>query len=159
MHASTAAAIAAQHSIMGRVISQVAYGSAAYDSTLALRDEVMRQPLGLNFTDEELQRDRTDFHLACHEDGQLVGCLVLSPLGDNDVQMRQVAVLPRLQGQSIGRDLVQFAEYFARRRGYSTMTLHARDTAIPFYEKLGYNRIGEPFEQVTITHWEMTKPL
>jgi N-acetylglutamate synthase-like GNAT family acetyltransferase len=144
---------------MTRAISQVAFGSAEYSATLALRDAVMRRPLGLQFTDEELQRDRTDFHLACHDDGQLVGCLVLSPLSDSDVQMRQVAVPPPLQGKGIGRALVQFAEDFARRHGFSRMTLHARDTAIPFYDNLDYQRIGEPFEQVTIQHWEMTKLL
>jgi ribosomal protein S18 acetylase RimI-like enzyme len=145
--------------LSSRTISQVAYGSDAYHATLALRNEVMRKPLGIKFTSEELARDQTDFHIACYEDAHLVGCLVLSPLTGGDIQMRQVAVTPELQGEGIGRALVQFAEDFASQRGFSRMTLHARDTAIPFYERFGYERVGEPFEQVTIRHWEMEKQL
>jgi ribosomal protein S18 acetylase RimI-like enzyme len=144
---------------MPRIISEIPYGSDAYHATLALRDAVMRKPLGLKFTTDELERDRTDFHLARYEDGQLVACLVLSPLCATDIQMRQVAVAPELQGKGIGRALCQFAEDFARQHGFSRISLHARDTAIRFYEKLGYQRIGEPFEQVTIPHWEMQKQL
>ena len=39
------------------------------------------------------------------------------------------------------------------------MTLHARDTAIPFYKKLGYECVGEPFVEVTILHQAMQKRL
>ena len=73
--------------------------------------------------------------------------------------MRQVAVSPRAQGQGIGRALTEFAEDLARRRGFSRMTLHARAIAVPFYEKLGYQRVGDEFEEVTIPHWSMQKAL
>src|SRR5262249_35924577 len=141
------------------VCSQILYGSAEYKTALALRDEVLRKPLGLQFSAEELEQEREHFHLVCHADGQLMGCLVLVPQEQDIIKMLQVAIAPTAQGQGIGRGLVQFAENFARDHGYSLMTLHARDTAIPFYEKLGYTRVGEPFEEVTIMHWEMEKSL
>ena len=37
--------------------------------------------------------------------------------------------------------------------------MHARDTAVPFYEKLGYLCCGEPFEEVGIAHIKMQKQL
>ena len=30
------------------------------------------------------------------------------------------------------------------------MSLHARQIAVPFYERLGYTIVGEPFEEVGI---------
>lgn len=39
------------------------------------------------------------------------------------------------------------------------MSLHARDTAVPFYNKLNYLQVGEPFIEVGITHFEMYKVL
>jgi N-acetylglutamate synthase-like GNAT family acetyltransferase len=102
---------------------------------------------------------RDYLYFACHVDGELVGCLALVPQSSAEVRMRQVAVKPRLQGQGIGRALVEYAEQSARERGFSVMMLHARDTAIPFYEKLGYERVGEPFMEVTILHCEMQKKL
>jgi ribosomal protein S18 acetylase RimI-like enzyme len=141
------------------VLSQVAHGSDAHGASVALRREVLRKPLGLDFTDEELEEERSDYHLICQEDGELVGCLVLAPQSRDEVRMRQVAVSPETRGRGIGRALTEFAEDFARRQGFARMTLHARTTAVRFYEKLGYERVGEEFEEVTIPHWTMQKRL
>ena len=73
--------------------------------------------------------------------------------------MRQVAVVSDLQGQGIGRALVEYSEALARKLGFRRMVLHARETAVAFYKKLGYLRIGGRFEEVTIPHWAMTKQL
>lgn len=73
--------------------------------------------------------------------------------------MRQVAVVRELRGQGIGKALVAYAEALARKLGYRRMILHARETAVGFYEKLGYSRVGDRFEEVTIAHWTMEKHL
>ena len=39
------------------------------------------------------------------------------------------------------------------------MTMHARETAVPFYERLGYATVGARFEEVTIPHFKMEKRL
>ena len=70
-----------------------------------------------------------------------------------------MAVSPVLQGKGIGRVLMVFAENIARDRGYRRLTMHARKTAIGFYEKLGYKTQGEEFQEVTIPHFEMDKEL
>lgn len=141
------------------VLFEVPHGSADYRASVALRHEVLRKPLGLEFTDRELEEERSDYHLACQVDGELVGCLVLVPENRNEVRMKQVAVSPPAQGRGIGRALTEFAEGFARQRGFARVTLHARATAVPFYEKLGYERVGDEFEEVTIPHWCMQKRL
>jgi hypothetical protein len=73
--------------------------------------------------------------------------------------MRQVAVVPELQGQGIGRAMVEYSEALARTVGFTRMILHARETAVAFYEKLGYAKVGERFVEVTIPHWAMAKRL
>lgn len=139
--------------------SEIEYGSTEYEQSLALRDEVLRKPLGLRFSDEELQRERDHYHLVCQVGGQIIGCLVLVPTSRGELRMRQVAVVPELQRQGIGRALTEFAEGFARKRGFTTVTLHARDYAVGFYDKLGYQRLGEPFEEISLVHWKMQKQL
>lgn len=84
---------------------------------------------------------------------------MLRPLLDGDVRMRQVAVVPELQGQGIGRAMVEYSEALARTVGFTRMILHARETAVAFYEKLGYAKVGERFVEVTIPHWAMAKRL
>jgi N-acetylglutamate synthase-like GNAT family acetyltransferase len=141
------------------VCSQIEFGTVSYAESLNLRDEVLRKPLGLQFSDEELQQERNHFHLVCYEGNKLAGCLVLVPLGDALVKMRQVAVAPWAQRRGVGRELTKFAEGLARQQGFKKISLHARDTAIPFYERLSYQRVGNLFEEVTISHCEMQKEL
>lgn len=56
-----------------RVLSEIAFGASAYEATLKLRNEVLRKPLGLELTDEELSRDKKN-HLVCEEEGEVIGC-------------------------------------------------------------------------------------
>ena len=57
--------------------------------------------------------------------------------------MRQVAVVNDLQGQGIGKALVKYSEALAQRLGSCRMILHARETAVAFYERLGYRQCGD----------------
>ena len=134
--------------------------SAQYALTVALRHEVLRIPLGLAFTLDQLASESGSHHLAAFdEEGHILGCLMLTPHGEGEVQMRQVAVKPEMQGTGLGRALVEEAERRARELGFTRMMLHARDVAIDFYARLGYGREGDLFTEVGITHQQMAKPL
>jgi predicted GNAT family N-acyltransferase len=140
-------------------VREVTHGTPEYDQTVELRRRVLRTPLGLDFDAEELPAEASEFHLAAFEQGSVVACLVLVPYEHGEIKMRQVAVEPRLQNQGVGRQLVSASEELGRARGFTVMTLHARDTAVPFYERLGYACEGPIFEEVTIPHVKMTKRL
>lgn len=138
---------------------QLIPGSEDYQRSVELRFDVLRKPLGLRFTAQELEAERVDFHLGCYRGGELAGCLILVPVADHRVKMRQVAVAAHAQRQGIGRALVACAEAFARAREFHEITLHARESAVPFYEKLDYQRCGDRFEEVGLPHWKMQKKL
>ncbi|HJV23203.1 MAG TPA: GNAT family N-acetyltransferase [Holophagaceae bacterium] len=137
----------------------IAHLSPEYLDVVELRRRVLRIPLGLDFTPEQLSGEGRDLHLAAYDAGALVGCLMLSDHGGGVVQMRQVCVEPDRQGSGVGAALVRESEVEARRRGYRSMMLHARDIAVGFYERLGYDKVGEPFVEVSIPHQEMGKAL
>ncbi len=137
----------------------IEHGSPDYRDAVELRRKVLRIPLGLEFAPEQLESEASDWHLAAYEGGRMVGCLLLSDRGDGTVQMRQVAVTPKRQGTGIGARMVAESERKAKELGFTRMILHARDTAVPFYEKLGYDRDGEPFVEVSIPHQGMAKAL
>ncbi len=80
-----------------QTIREVAHGSPEYWATVELRDAVLRKPLGLRFSQEELEAEKDCYHVACYRGVRLVGCLVLQPLADGDVRMKQVAVTPDMQ--------------------------------------------------------------
>ena len=141
------------------VCTEIEYGSDEYNQTLALRDEILRKPLGLEFTPQELAMEQNAFHLACWQDDTLAGCLVLMPLSGKQIRMRQLAVRSDMQKQGIGRRLVAYAEAFTRDRGYEDMVLHARETAVEFYRQAGYDVEGDRFIEATIPHFYMRKNL
>ncbi|MBX2889818.1 MAG: GNAT family N-acetyltransferase [Saprospiraceae bacterium] len=141
-------------------ITQIEFATPEYDEAVRLRYEVLRRPLGLEFTPEQLAAEYSDIHLAAYDtSGQLVGYLCLTPLDKSKVKMRQVAVHPDWQGKGVGRKLVEASETLARHSGFKTMLLHARDVAVPFYLRLDYHTVGEQFEEVTIPHFKMEKTL
>lgn len=133
--------------------------SPAYALCVALRRDVLRKPLGLEFSEAQLAAESADLHLASFDGSALVGCLLLSDRGGGRVQMRQVAVREDMQGRGLGAAMVRESEAEARRRDYAVMVLHARETAVPFYLKLGYALTGEPFVEVGIPHRAMEKEL
>lgn len=127
--------------------------------SIALRDKVLRKPIGHKFSEVDLISEKTEHHIGAMLEGDVVGILLLRHLNDDEVKMRQVAVDFDLQGKGIGKKMVDFSEDLARSLGYKLMSLHARDIAIPFYEALNYSKVGEAFTEVGITHYRMEKAL
>ncbi len=140
-------------------VNMVPHGSAEYLLAVQLRREVLRWPLGLEFSQSELDDESGQFHLVATDGGDLIGCLCLVPLDDGALKMRQVAVAPAWQGKGVGRLLVRASEELGREKGFRVVRLHARESAVPFYLKLGYRVDGEQFEEVGIPHFAMEKAL
>lgn len=135
------------------------HGTKQYKQMIDLRYHILRKPLGLSFTQEELDEEKNNIHIGCFDDDKLEGCCMLVPLDNSTIQLRQMAVLSGLQGKGIGKVLMQFAENISRDRGYKKIIMHARKTAIGFYEKSGYTKTGNEFLEVTIPHYAMEKSL
>ena len=135
------------------------HGSAEYKQMLKLRDDILRKPLGLTFSKEELEKEKNNLLMAPYEDDQMLGCCMLVEEDPQTVRLRQMAVLNDLQGKGIGKALMNFAENLARDRGYKKITMHARKNAIGFYEKMGYKQVGGEFQEITIPHYVMEKEL
>lgn len=124
-----------------------------------LRMDILRKPLNLSFEPEDLEKEKDDTLLGAFEEDKIIGCCVLTKLAGEICQLRQMAIHPKMQRNGLGASLLNFAENVARDAGYKTMTMHARKTAVGFYEKLDYKIHGQEFEEVTIPHFEMRKQL
>jgi GNAT superfamily N-acetyltransferase len=137
----------------------IEYRSPWYDAELALREEILRQPLGLSLADEDLSAEANQWHFGLVDGERLVACLILVPRAANSGQLRQMAVDSRWQNRGLGRQLVEQVEQVAADRGITHLMLHARSEAIGFYERLGYQIEGEPYIEVGIAHQTMSKRL
>ena len=119
----------------------------------------MRKPLGLPMRAEDMAGEDASFHLGVFEGERLVGSLILKPVDETTLRMRQVAVEPATQGKGAGSDLIAFAEKFAREKGYETIAAHVREPVLHFYIKRGYALRSERFIEVTIPHWAVAKEI
>jgi predicted GNAT family N-acyltransferase len=142
--------------------AQIDTNSSRYCDLVAFRRRILRAPLGLDFTPEQLAKEQADIHLGGYSQGRLVACVVLTGVDGShgsQVKLRQMAVDPDFQGRGIGARLLAFAEKVSAERGYREVVLHARESAASFYENAGYVAEGEAFTEVTIPHRKMVKQL
>lgn len=137
----------------------IEYQSADYNQMLGLRTKILREPLGLIFTEEDLAQDKHDILLAlCSSDtNKMIACCILAPVNDRIVKLRQMAVDNTDQGVGLGTSMLSFAEYIAEREGFEKIELHARKVAVGFYQKYDYKIVGEEFTEVGLLHFGMEK--
>jgi N-acetylglutamate synthase-like GNAT family acetyltransferase len=135
------------------------HGSKEYQKMVDLRFEILRKPLGLNFDPGELEREKDDMLIGAFDDEKMLACCLVTRIDDSTCKLRQMAVQNSVQGKGIGFTMMTFAENVARDRGFKKMIMHARKTAIGFYEKLGYKTAGDEFIEVTLPHYVMEKRL
>jgi ribosomal protein S18 acetylase RimI-like enzyme len=140
-------------------IKQIDHNTKEYRQMVDLRNDILRRPLGLSLKKEELDKEKDDILIGAFEEDKMLGCCLLTKVDDNNVRLRQMAVQNNLQGKGIGASMLNFAENVARDAGYKHMVMHARKTALHFYEKLGYKICSEEFEEITIPHYLMEKKL
>lgn len=140
------------------IVEVTDFQSKDYYQALAVRDEILRQPLNLQFDPAQLAAENLDIHIIAKVGSKVVGTMIMTIVNDN-AKMRQVAVLSEFQSKGIGKKMVQSFEQLSKNKGLKSIVLHARETAISFYKNLGYYVEGERFEEVGIPHWKMSKLL
>lgn len=133
------------------------FQSSQYYQALALRDKVLRAPLGLFFSGEDILAEQAYTHFIMLQEDQVVATAQMVNTGNGTGKMRQVAVDFEFQSKGLGGKLVNFIENWARESGLNGITLHARETAVAFYEKRNYSKKGESFMEVEIPHFFMEK--
>ena len=139
---------------------EISFATPLFDESIRLRYDILREPLGIGFEVDDIAEEYRQIHLGAYDDNmKLIACLVLNPQDEHVVKMRQVAVAEDQQGKGLGKQLVIESEKLAKAKGFNHMMMHARETAVPFYLKMGYKKYGRRFTEVTVPHYRMKKDL
>lgn len=108
---------------------------------------------------KELEQDAADttavHAVARNRLGRAVATGRLLPAASGVAQVGRLAVDRVLRGGHLGQQVLQALTEAARARGDREVMLHAQRSAEGFYERLGYQRRGEPFDEAGIAHVEM----
>ena len=141
-----------------------AVDSALYAGERRLRYEVLRKPLGMApGSEENLAEARCEHCVAVDQGtGAVVGCVLW--LADEGApaaagKLLQMAVADDQRGKDIGRRLVHELERHVAAGGVREVRMHARETALGFYLKLGHRVTGAPFTEVGLAHRLMQRNL
>ncbi len=126
----------------------------------SLRYEVLRAPLGQPIGSERNEGDATGIHFALYEDDTLKAIARLDLQDQQIAQVRFVAVDQKCQGKGFGLKIMQATEAKAKQMGIQKMILHARDYAVEFYLKQGYQNLGASYKLFDVLqHYLMEKNL
>ncbi|MGB3613076.1 MAG: GNAT family N-acetyltransferase [Elainellaceae cyanobacterium] len=135
-------------------IEIVTYRDATADIQ-TIRRQVFQQEQGVS---AELEFDGLDddaIHLLAYHQEQAVGTCRLRNLGEEITKVERVAVLVSHRGQGIGRQLMVSAIDYLTHQGVQTIKISAQTQVEAFYERLGFETVGEVFQEAGIPHVTM----
>lgn len=129
---------------------------AAWDAERLLLERIRREVFvreqGIPESDEWDDEDATSVHILATLNREPVGTGRLNSAG----KIGRIAVLPGLRGRGIGSSILGRLLEEARRLGIREPCLHAQVQAVPFYERLGFERKGDVFDEAGIPHVRMS---
>lgn len=131
-----------------------------WESYFDLRYRILRKPWNQPLGSERNEGDTNALHYACFSENTIIAVGRLDRVDEQCCQLRFFAVENNLQGKGIGKTLMNHIEKSAFQLGYKSMMLHARENAIAFYEKLGFQIVAPSHTLFgVIKHVEMQKSL
>ena len=110
---------------------------------------------------ERDSEDDSAFHLLLMDAaGKALACSRLHLTAPGEAQLRYMAVDERARGCGYGGRILEALEAEARGRGVRKIVLNARDNAVAFYRKRGYDVFGDAETLFgVISHVRMEKSL
>jgi predicted GNAT family N-acyltransferase len=118
----------------------------------AIRRRVFVDEQRIPEKDEFDAEDASCLHVLARVNRDPVGTGRLNPAG----KIGRIAVVAGRRGQGIGSQILRELLDTARRVGIREPFLHAQLQAVPFYEKFGFSREGEEFDEAGIPHVRMS---
>ena len=141
----------------------VKYGSNEYYQAAQLRYELFYQEHNILFESIFEPQEKQDLHLAimANTENRL---LAYSRLGQNSLdefQIYQMVVTPKCQGQGLGLRILQALTEIAIEQGARRLVLNARVAKVKFYQKAGFESVGEVFasSMTGVPHIKMQKEI
>lgn len=134
--------------------------------TFLVRHPVLREGKPIESCHFDGDNIKTTTHFGLFIDKNIIG--VISVFKKNNVifsseiqfQIRGMAILSNFQRNGYGEVLIKHTEDYVKNQLGKLIWFNARESAVPFYEKLGYLKVGAPFLIADIgIHYIMKKEI
>ena len=132
-----------------------------FEKYFALRWRILRQPWQQPRGSERDELEDASQHLMiCDDYKQIIAVGRLHAASAQQGKIRYMAVEVSAQGNGVGSALLAELERIAREQKFTSIVLHARETALPFYLHHGYAQIEKTHMLFnSIQHYKMLKHL
>ena len=110
----------------------IRYGSADYQQTLALRDDILRKPWGHSIDEDDLSKENSDLVFGAFDGGILVGVAILQEDGTAYNRLRYMAVDAGYRRRGIGAVIAREFASRSRKAGKAGIRLMARTSITAF---------------------------
>lgn len=105
-----------------------------------------------------VEGDSKALHFGGFADDKLVCVASLFQDGDN-IRLRKFATDPEFQGKGFGTQMLNHLLEVAKTKSASQFWFDARESALPFYERIGYAAEGERFYKGDVPYRRVTRSL
>ena len=117
--------------------------------TYEIRLAILRNEIDLPHKFKE-DFDKDTFHLGAYYKNELVGVATFiknetDGFTEKQYQLRGMATVLKVRGKGFGKEIIIEAKKVLRQKKVLILWCNARKEAIPFYEKLSFNKIGAEF--------------
>jgi|GEM_PF-1069004 len=148
------------------VVTDIVIEQARLEDVIDIRHQVLRegQPRSSCYYPEDSYKNT--LHFTASKQGKIIGSASVYKESHPDFSLRQswrirgMAVLPVLQGEGIGRLLLESCINHAIKMKGDVIWCNARNNAVKFYKQSGFKIIGDEFELPDIgPHFLLAKNL
>lgn len=121
----------------------------------AVRRQVFHIGQGIDETEDFDDKDKDADQFVAYIGEKPVGTARVRFLEDGTGKIERVAVLEEYRGKNYGLQIMQHILDHLKSGGTVKAVLESQSYAAPFYEKLGFHKVGDEFEEVGISHIKM----
>lgn len=133
--------------------------STVYKDGLMIRTEVFVKEQSVPAELEIDENEGNCVYNTLYVDGLPAAVARYFPTTDNGIHIQRVAVLKKYRHQGLASELIDKITVDAKTKGYNYLILGAQDQANGFYRTLGFEIIGDQYQEAGILHHDMKKDI
>ena len=132
--------------------------STTYQDALTIRQDVFVKEQNIPLT-IEIDQETECLHFVLYDNNQPQGTVRLLDKGNNIFKIQRMAVLKKARKKGYAKELLLFAEKSAKGNGATKIILGAQESAVGFYESIGYTIESDAYFEAGIKHFDMSKKI
>jgi predicted GNAT family N-acyltransferase len=144
---------------MSNLVIKIANLPEDFSAIKAIRKEVFQQEQKVDSALDFDGKDEICEQLLAYLNGQAVGTVRIRYLDAKIAKIERLAVLSLARGQGIGKKIMEKSLEIIAIKNIPEVVINAQEYIKKMYEDLGFQEVGEKFEEAGIFHIKMIKHL